>query len=104
MVEKGELGGINGYRRVVETERKREMEKVREKTGEKVQRNEGKIEEKDKLIISDAEKISGALRLMEDIPDLREDLVVKFKEMIENGEYEIDLDKLVDIILKEVLP
>ena len=56
------------------------------------------------MIISDAEKISGALRLMEDIPDLREDLVVKFKEMIENGEYEIDLDKLVDIILKEVLP
>ena len=103
MVEKGELGGISGYRRVVETERKREMEKVREKTGEGVQRNEGKIEEKDKLIISDAEKISGVLKLMEDIPDVREDLVVKFKEMIENGEYGIDLDKLVDTILKEVL-
>jgi len=103
MVEKGELGGISGYRRVVETERKREMEKVREKTGEGVQRNEGKVEEKDKLIISDAEKISGVLKLMEDIPDVREDLVVKFKEMIENGEYGIDLDKLVDTILKEVL-
>jgi len=58
----------------------------------------------DTVVLSDAAKrIQEAKKVLDEIPDIREDKVAQLKEQIENGTYEIDEQKIADKMLKDSL-
>ena len=60
--------------------------------------------EEDKVILSqEAKKIQEAKKLMDSIPDIREEKVAKIKAQIENGTYQVEEKKLAAKIIKESL-
>ncbi|MFH1935491.1 MAG: flagellar biosynthesis anti-sigma factor FlgM [Pseudomonadota bacterium] len=60
--------------------------------------------EEDKVILShDRKKIQEAKKLMDSIPDIREEKVAKIKAQIENGTYQVEEKKLAAKIIKESL-
>lgn len=70
-----------------------------EKDGKKVEK-EGRARGTDKVEISSLSlDIVRFRRLVEEIPDIREDLVMTFKGMIERGEYDPPIDKVVESMI-----
>jgi negative regulator of flagellin synthesis FlgM len=71
--------------------------------------NQGKqaskqVMEEDKVVLSqEAKKIQEAKKLMDSIPDIREEKVAKIKAQIENGTYQVEEKKLAAKIIKESL-
>lgn len=60
--------------------------------------------EEDKVILSqEAKKIQEAKKLMDSIPDIREEKVAKIKAQIENGTYQVEEKKLAAKMIKESL-
>jgi negative regulator of flagellin synthesis FlgM len=60
--------------------------------------------EEDKVILSQEEKkIREAKKLMDSIPDIREEKVAKIKAQIENGTYQVEEKKLAAKIIRESL-
>jgi negative regulator of flagellin synthesis FlgM len=60
--------------------------------------------EEDKVILSqEAKKIQEAKKLMDSIPDIREEKVAKIKAQIENGTYQVEEKKLASKMIKESL-
>ncbi len=60
--------------------------------------------EEDKVILSlEAKKIQEAKKLMDSIPDIREEKVAKIKAQIENGTYQVEDKKLASKMIKESL-
>ncbi len=58
----------------------------------------------DTVELSDTGKrIQEAHKQLESIPDIREEKVAQLKEQVENGTYEVDAEKVADIMLKEAL-
>lgn len=50
-----------------------------------------------------AKEMSLAKKIVDETPDVREDKVAKFKELIAKGEYKPSADKITEGILKEAL-
>ncbi len=70
-------------------------------TAEKAEKQPTKT---DTVVLSDAAKrIQEAKKLLDAIPDIREDKVAQLKEQIDNGTYEIDAEKIADKMLKDSL-
>lgn len=71
--------------------------------------NQGKqpskqVMEEDKVVLSqEAKKILEAKKLMDSIPDIREEKVAKIKAQIENGTYQVEEKKLAAKMIKESL-
>lgn len=71
--------------------------------------NQGKqgpkqVMEEDKVVLSqEAKKIQEAKKLMDSIPDIREEKVAKIKAQIENGTYQVEEKKLAAKMIKESL-
>ena len=62
------------------------------------------VMEEDKVVLSqEAKKIQEAKKLMDSIPDIREEKVAKIKAQIENGTYQVEEKKLAAKIVKESL-
>ncbi len=62
------------------------------------------VMEEDKVVLSqEAKKIQEAKKLMDSIPDIREEKVAKIKTQIENGTYQVEEKKLAAKIIKESL-
>ena len=62
------------------------------------------VMEEDKVVLSQgAKKIQEAKKLMDSIPDIREEKVAKIKAQIENGTYQVEEKKLAAKIVKESL-
>ena len=62
------------------------------------------VMEEDKVVLSqEAKKIQEAKKLMDSIPDIREEKVAKIKAQIENGTYQVEEKKLAAKIIKESL-
>ena len=60
--------------------------------------------EEDKVILSqEGKKIQEAKKLMDSIPDIREEKVAKIKAQIENGTYQAEEKKLAAKMIKESL-
>jgi len=60
--------------------------------------------EEGKVILSQEEKkIQEAKKLMDSIPDIREEKVAKIKAQIENGTYQVEEKKLAAKIIRESL-
>ena len=60
--------------------------------------------EEDKVVLSqEAKKIQEAKKLMDSIPDIREEKVAKIKAQIENGTYQVEEKKLAAKMIKESL-
>ncbi len=60
--------------------------------------------EEDKVILSqEGKKIQEAKKLMDSIPDIREEKVAKIKAQIENGTYQVEEKKLAAKMIKESL-
>ena len=60
--------------------------------------------EEGKVILSQEEKkIQEAKKLMDSIPDIREEKVAKIKAQIENGTYQVEEKKLAAKMIKESL-
>ncbi len=60
--------------------------------------------EEDKVILSqEGKKIQDAKKLMDSIPDIREEKVAKIKAQIENGTYQVEEKKLASKMIKESL-
>jgi len=58
----------------------------------------------DTVVISDAAKRIQEIRnQLDSVPDVREDKVAMLKNQIENGTYEINVDKIAENIIKEGL-
>jgi negative regulator of flagellin synthesis FlgM len=58
----------------------------------------------DTVVISDtAKRIQEARKLLDDMPDIREDKVAQLKRQIENGTYDINAEKIADKMIKEGL-
>jgi negative regulator of flagellin synthesis FlgM len=71
--------------------------------------NQGKqapkqVMEEDRVVLSqEAKKIQEAKKLMDSIPDIREEKVAKIKAQIENGTYQVEEKKLAAKMIKESL-
>ena len=71
--------------------------------------NQGKqaskpVMEEDKVVLSqEAKKIQEAKKLMDSIPDIREEKIAKIKAQIEDGTYQVEEKKLAAKIIKESL-
>ena len=62
------------------------------------------VMEEDKVVLSqEAKKIQEAKKLMDSIPDIREEKVAKIKAQIENGTYQVEEKKLAAKMIKESL-
>ena len=62
------------------------------------------VMEEDKVVLSqEAKKIQETKKLMDSIPDIREEKVAKIKAQIENGTYQVEAKKLAAKIVKESL-
>jgi len=62
------------------------------------------VMEEDKVVLSqEAKKIQEAKKLMDSIPDIREEKIAKIKAQIENGTYQVEEKKLAAKIVKESL-
>ena len=60
--------------------------------------------EKGKVILSqEGKKIQEAKKLMDSIPDIREEKVAKIKAQIENGTYQVEEKKLAAKMIQESL-
>ena len=60
--------------------------------------------EEDKVILSqEGKKIQEAKKLMDSIPDIREEKVAKIKAQIQNGTYHVEEKKLAAKMIKESL-
>jgi negative regulator of flagellin synthesis FlgM len=60
--------------------------------------------EEGKVILSQEEKkIQEAKKLMDSIPDIREEKVAKIKAQIENGTYQVEEKKLAAKMIRESL-
>jgi len=60
--------------------------------------------EEDKVVLSqEAKKIQEAKKLLDSIPDIREEKVAKIKAQIENGTYQVEEKKLAAKMIKESL-
>jgi len=58
----------------------------------------------DTVVLSDAAKrIQEAKKQLDAMPDIREDMVARLKEQVENGTYEIDAEKIAGKMLKDSL-
>jgi len=58
----------------------------------------------DKVVLSqEAKKIQEAKKLMDSIPDIREEKVAEIKAQIEDGTYQVEEKKLAAKIIKESL-
>ena len=58
----------------------------------------------DTVVISEAAKrVQEARRQLDDIPDVREDKVSQLRNQIQNGNYEINADKIAGKMIKEGL-
>jgi negative regulator of flagellin synthesis FlgM len=71
--------------------------------------NQGKetsnqVVKEDKVVLSqEAKKVQEAKKLMESIPDIREEKIAKVKAQIENGTYQVEEKKLATKMIKESL-
>jgi negative regulator of flagellin synthesis FlgM len=71
--------------------------------------NQGKQEskqvlEEDKVVLSqEAKKVQEAKKLIDSIPDIREEKVAEIKAQIENGTYQVEEKKLAAKMIKESL-
>ncbi len=62
------------------------------------------VMEEDKVVLSqEAKKIQEAKKLMDSIPDIREEKVAKIKTQIENGTYQVEEKKLAAKMIRESL-
>ena len=62
------------------------------------------VMEEDKVVLSqEAKKIQEAKKLMDSIPDIREEKIAKIKAQIEDGTYQVEEKKLAAKIVKESL-
>ena len=78
--------------------------KDREKIDNQGTRASKQVMEEDKVVLSqEAKKIQEAKKLMDSIPDIREEKVAKIKAQIENGTYQVEEKKLAAKIVKESL-
>ena len=50
-----------------------------------------------------AKELSLAKKIAEETPDIREDKVSHFKDLIDNGEYKADSEKIANAILQEAM-
>jgi len=74
-----------------------------EKEGKKVEEKRGD-KGSDKVEISSLSlDMVKFRRLVEEIPDIREDLVRAFKEMIEKGEYNPPMEKVVESMIRRMM-
>ena len=71
--------------------------------------NQGKetsnqVVKEDKVVLSqEAKKVQEAKKLMDSIPDIREEKIAKVKAQIENGTYQVEEKKLAAKMIKESL-
>ena len=71
--------------------------------------NQGKnaanqVVKEDKVVLSqEAKRVQEAKKLMESIPDIREEKIAKIKAQIENGTYQVEEKKLAAKMIKESL-
>jgi negative regulator of flagellin synthesis FlgM len=71
--------------------------------------NQGKkasnqVVKEDKVVLSqEAKRVQKAKKLMESIPDIREEKIAKVKAQIENGTYQVQEKKLAAKMIKESL-
>ena len=78
--------------------------KDKEKIDNKGTQASKQVMEEDKVVLSrEAKKIQEAKKLMDSIPDIREEKVAKIKAQIENGTYQVEEKKLAAKIVKESL-
>ncbi len=78
--------------------------KDKERIGNQGKQASKQVMEEDKVILShDRKKIQEAKKLMDSIPDIREEKVAKIKAQIENGTYQVEEKKLAAKIIKESL-
>jgi negative regulator of flagellin synthesis FlgM len=78
--------------------------KDKEKVGNQGTQASKQVMEEDKVVLSqEAKKIQEAKKLMDSIPDIREEKVAKIKAQIENGTYQVEEKKLAAKIVKESL-
>ena len=60
--------------------------------------------EEDKVVLSqEAKKVQEAKKIMDSIPDIREEKVAKVKAQMDNGTYQVDEKKLAAKMIKESL-
>lgn len=62
---------------------------------------EGKVEKDSSVEIGGKVELISILKKAKEIPEVREELVMKLKESIENGTYQIDPEKIARKILGE---
>jgi len=71
--------------------------------------NQGKnaanqVVKEDKVVLSqEAKRVQEAKKLMESIPDIREEKIAKVRAQIENGTYQVEEKKLAAKMIKESL-
>jgi len=78
--------------------------KDKERIGNQGKKASNQVVEEDKVVLSqEAKKVQEAKKLMESIPDIREEKIAKIKAQIENGTYQVEEKKLAAKIIKESL-
>jgi len=77
----------------------RDKEKAESSSGQTTQ-----VSTEDSVVLSPkAKEIQQARKLLEEVPDIREEKVARLKEQIENGTYEIDAKKIAAKMIRESL-
>jgi len=93
MIDSGGIGKINGMEYLKSIQKK---EKV---STEKVKKAEENLFTAEKLELSSSLSMKEILKQSESIPEVREELVGKFRKAIEDGIYKPDPDRIVNKLL-----
>lgn len=96
MMDHGKIQGIGGFHKVYEAQKR---ERPAQASGE-AEKTKG-LFESEELQLSQGNMLKDMLLLSSTIPEVRQDLVDRFREAIENGAYSPDLSAIASKLLEE---
>lgn len=96
MMDHGKIQGIGGFHKVYETQRR---ERQAQASGD-AEKTKG-LFESEELQLSQGNMLKDMLLASSAIPEVRQDLVDRFREAIENGTYSPDISAVARKLLEE---